>query len=54
MKNTSEVKNTLGGIIAEEKINELEDIAIKRIQSETKREKRPKKKDQNFELDGYQ
>lgn len=43
MKNTSEVKNTLDRITAGEKINELEGVAIKTIQSETQREKILKK-----------
>lgn len=47
MKNTSEVKNSLDRITAGEKINELEGIAIKTIQSETQREKNTKKYGQN-------
>lgn len=47
MKNTSEVKNSLDRITAGEKINELEGIAIKTIQSETQREKILKNNGQN-------
>lgn len=47
MKNTSEVKNSLERITAGEKINELEGIAIKTIQSETQRDKILKNNGQN-------
>lgn len=47
MKNTSEVKNSLDRITAGEKINELEGIAIKTIQSETQRDKILKNNGQN-------
>lgn len=47
MKNTSEVKNSLDRITAGEKINELEGVAIKTIQSETQRDKILKNNGQN-------